>query len=334
MEAAYRLTRRYALQGAGVAGLGLLAGCGRLPGRTESAAPVYRIAYLAGGSPNPANTNFQAAFREGLRDFGFVEGQNIVIEQRYTDGDDRLAGPAAELVRLQPRVIVVPSGTVASAVRAATTTIPVVNAGSNDLVAIGLAASLARPGGNVTGLSTPSLVGKQLQLLQEAVSTLSRVAILFDTTIPEFRREPYQAASRVLGLQMQFVGASSVEDLDLAFVTAIREHADGLFLPIGPVLTRNLTRIAELAIQNGLPSMWQNSEAGSHGGLMAYGPNRAALYRRAAYYVARILEGTSPADLPIEQPREFDFVINLRTAQALGLTVPQHVLLQATEIIQ
>jgi putative ABC transport system substrate-binding protein len=216
--------------------------------------------------------------------------------------------------------------------------IPIVSAGIGtaalDLVDSGLAVSHARPGGTVTGLSTPSLAGKQLQLLQETVPTLSRVAVLLDPTLAEFVREPVEAAARTLGLQLQFAGADGLEDLERVLETAIREHADALLLPAVGWINANETRIAELALQSRLPSMWAGTDAVGRGGLMAYAPNPTAMFQRAAYFVDRILQGTSPTDLPIEEPREFDFVINLQTAQALGLTIPQHVLLQATEVIQ
>ena len=336
MERQY--TRRQVVQGAGVAALGLIAGCGLPFAAPPPTAKVHRIAELLGGPPTAASAAQVSAFRQGLRDFGYVEGQNLVIEQRYAAGADQLVEPAAELVRLQPEVIVVPGVAAARAVLAASTTIPIVTAGGgSDLVAAGLVASLARPGGTVTGLSTTSLVGKQLQLLQETVPTLSRVAVLFDATSPDFRdlrREPFEAAAHTLGLQLQFVGAGGPADLEPVFEATTREHADGLFITTGPAILTNQTRIAELAVQNRLPSMWQQSEAVGGGGLMAYGQNRADGYRRAAYFVDRILTGTGPADLPIEQPMRFDFVINLKTAQALGLTIPHHVLLQATEVIQ
>jgi putative tryptophan/tyrosine transport system substrate-binding protein len=333
-----RLSRRQVVQGAGAVGLGLLAGCGRLSFvAPPQAAKVHRIAYLT-GAPSIA-ISLMPAFRQGLRDLGYVEGQNLLIEERHAEGDHQLAEPAAELVRLQPEVILVSSTLGARAVLAVTTTIPVVSAGAGapDLVASGLAASYARPGGTVTGLSTPLLEGKQLQLLREAVPTLARVAILFDMAARRDQgsaREPFEAAARTLGLQLQFVGLGGPADLEPGFETAAREHAEGLYVATGALIASNQTRIAELALQSGLPSMWGQSEAVARGGLMAYGPNRADLHRRAAYYVDRILKGTKPGDLPIEQSREFDFVINLRTAQALGLSIPQHVLAQATEVIQ
>jgi putative tryptophan/tyrosine transport system substrate-binding protein len=329
-----RYNRRQVVQGAGVATLGLIAGCGLPFAAPPPTAKVHRIACLLGNLPNAGNEALQAAFRQGLADLGYVEGQNILIEVRHANGEDQLADPAAELVGLQPEVILVPGVVAGQAVRAATTTIPIVSAGTGDLVVRGLAASHARPGSTVTGLSTPSLEGKRLQLLQETVPSLLRVAVLLDMAIPDFRREPYEAAARALGLQLRFLGGNAGEDLEPVFESTVRERTDGLYVPTGPVIASNQQRIAELAVQSRLPSMWAQSEAVSRGGLMAYGPNRPALYRRAAYYVDRILKGTSPADLPIEEPREFEFVINLKTAQALGLTIPHHVLLQATEFIQ
>jgi putative tryptophan/tyrosine transport system substrate-binding protein len=327
------LSRRQLVQGVGAAGLALLAGC-TSPFSPPPATKVHRVIYLGAVPSNAQNTALGSAFRQGLHGLGYVEGQTILVDDRHANGIDQLAEPVAEVVRLQPEVILVPSGVVARAVLAVTSTIPLVSAGADDLVAGGLAANHARPDGTVTGLSTPSLIGKQLQLLQEAVPTLSRVVVLVDTANPNFRPEPYEAAARTLDLQLQFVGASAPEALEGVFETAVRERAGGLFAPTGPLISGNQTQLAELAIQSRLPSMWQQSEAVGRGGLMAYGPNRAAMYRRAAYYVDRILKGASPADLPVEEPMLFDFIINLRTAQALGLTIPHHVLLQATEVIQ
>jgi putative tryptophan/tyrosine transport system substrate-binding protein len=334
------ISRRRFVQGAGLAGLGLLAGCGRLPFAAPPPTPkVHRIADLLGGPPTAASAAQGSAFRQGLHELGYIEGQNLVIEQRYAAGSDQLAEPAAELVRLQPAVIVVPGVPAARAVLAASATIPIVTAAAgSDIVAAGLVASHARPGGTVTGLSTSSsLIGKQLQFLPELVPALSRVVVLFDATSPDLRqlrREPYEAAARTLGLALQFVGAVSPADLETAFEAAIREQADALFVTTGPAILTNQGRIAGLALQSRLPSMWQQSEAVGQGGLIAYGPNRADGYRRAAYYVDRILQGTLPADLPVEEPRKFDCVINLKTAQALGLSIPPHVLVQATEVIQ
>jgi putative tryptophan/tyrosine transport system substrate-binding protein len=329
-----RGSRREFLVGAGASSAVLLAGCA-LPFSAPPAAKVHRIAYLTANSPSGADDARLAAFRQGMRDLGYAEGENLLIERRYASGFDGLADPAAELVRLQPEVILVAAVAIARAVLAAPTTIPIVSAGAGDLVANGLAASHARPGGNVTGLSTPDLTGKQLQLFQEVVPSLARVAILFDPTNPEGgRREPYETAAHTLGLQLQFVGVGGPEDLERWFETATHEHADGVFLSTGSVTANNQIRIAELALLSRLPSMWPQSEAVGRGGLMAYGPNRADQYRRAAYYVDRILKGTKPDDLPVEQPMRFDFVVNLKTAAALGITFPNEILLQVTEVIQ
>ncbi len=328
--------RRFLRSALTLAGLGLLAGCERLPGQAPPVPKVRRVAYQSGAPPNAATEANIAAFREGLRDLGYVEGHNLLILPSHANGDDQLAEPVADLVRLQPEVILAASSTVAGALGAATTTIPIVSAGAGDLVATGVVASHARPGGNVTGLSTPPLAGKQLQLFQEAVPTLSRVLVLFDPTFYpnwERERETMEEAARILSLRLQFVGARGVEDLERALEPAVREHVDGLYMSLGPLISANQARIAELAIRSRLPSMWSHSEAVARGALMGYAPNRPKLARRAAYYVDRILKGTKPADLPVEQPRDFEFVINLKTAQALGLTIPPHVLLQATEII-
>ena len=333
-------SRRQVVQGGCLAGLGLLAGCGRLPfAVAPPATRVHRIGFLSANPPSGVNTARVLAFRQGMHDLGYVEGQNLVIELRYADRRDQFAERAVELLRLQPAVILVAAANVAQSLLAATgTMIPIVSAGAGtgapDLVASGLAASYARPGGTVTGLSTPALVGKQLQLLQDAVPSLSRVAVLHDPTILGFPREPEEAAARSLGLQLQWVGANNPEDLELALAAATRDHADGLLLPSVNWINASETRIAELALQRRLPSMWAGSDAVGRGGLMAYAPNPTALFQRAAYFVDRILQGTSPADLPIEEPMRFDFIINLKTAQALGLTIPPHVLLQATEVIQ
>jgi putative ABC transport system substrate-binding protein len=332
------ITRRQALVGAGGVGLGLLAGCGRLPGPAPPATQVHRIAFLGAGTP-AATVGSLTVFRQGMRDLGYVEGLNLVIAERYAsrlDGllADRLAEPVAELVRLQPAVILVPGADVARIVLAATTTTPIVHANASvDPVRSGLAASYARPGGTVTGLGSPDLVGKQLQLLQHAVPSLSQVAVLWDQRDANFQREPYEAAARILGLQVGFVSGGGAQNLELLFDTATRDRADGLFLPAVGWITANRTRIAELALQSRLPSMWVQSDAVGRGGLMAYAPNRAAGYRRAAYYVDKILQGAQPADLPIEQPMTFDFVVNMKTARELGITFPQEILLQITEVV-
>ena len=260
-------SRRQVVQGGCLAGLGLLAGCGRLPfAVAPPATRVHRIGFLSANPPSGVNTARVLAFRQGMHDLGYVEGQNLVIELRYADRRDQFAERAVELLRQQPEVILVAAANVAQSLLAATSTmIPIVSAGAGtgtpDLVASGLAGSHARPGGTVTGLSTPVLVGKQLQLLRDAVPSLSRVAVLDDPTILEFPREPHEAAARTLGLQLQLVRASSPEDLEPALAAATHDHADGLMLPSVGWINANETRIAELALQNRLPSMWAGTDA-------------------------------------------------------------------------
>jgi putative ABC transport system substrate-binding protein len=331
-----RQSRRRFLRGAGLTGLGLLAGCGLPVAAPPPAARVHRIAYLLGGQTSGEN---EAAFRQSLRDLGYVEGQNLVIDQRIAASREHVAETAAEVVRLQPEVIVVASVQIARAAQAATSAIPIVSAGAGDLVFFGVVASLGQPGANVTGLSTPSLAGKQLQLLQQAVPMLSRVAVFLDVApnfeglSPFYQQELYEAAAFALGLQLQLVGLRGPESLEPGIEAALREHADGLFFPAGPVISGNHTRLAELAIQSRLPSMWGQPEAVARGGLLGYGFNRPDLHRRVATYVDKILKGAKPADLPVEQPTKFDFILNLQTARALGLTIAPSLLAQATEVI-
>jgi putative ABC transport system substrate-binding protein len=329
-----RLSRRQFVQGMGSAGVALVMGCALPTTAPPPARKVHRVGNLTSTPPTVANAEQLAAFRDGLRALGYVDGQDLVIEWRSAQGEDQVTEPAAELLRLQPDVILVPSTSVALAVRALTTTVPIVTAGNGDLVAFGLAASMGRPGGNVTGLSTPSLMGKQLQLLQETVPSLVRVAVLFDGTLPTFQPEPFAAAARALGVQPHFVSARRAEELEAGFDTAVREQAEGLWVANGALITANQARISELAVRNQLPSIWGQSDAVGRGALMAYGPNREDLYRRAATYVDKILKGANPAEIPVEQPTKFDFTINLQTARALGLTIPPAVLAQATEVIQ
>jgi len=330
-----RSSRRRFLQGSlGLAGVSLCVSCSQLTLPWQRPA-IRRIAYLSTSGLSEGIAAAWLAFRETLRDRGYVEGQNLIIEERHGTGEERLAEPAAELVRLQAEVILVPSITVARAVQAVSSTIPIVSGGAGDLVAGGIVASLARPGANVTGLSTPSLlVGRQLQILKEAVPTISRVAVLFDTGQPYFDRELYVDAARTIGLQVLFVGAGGTDGLEAAFESAAREHADSLIAANSPLASANQSRIGELALQRRIATIFQQSEAADRGALLTYSPNRVDLYRRAAIYVDKILRGAKPADLPIEQPTTFDFVVNLKTARALGLTMAPSILTQATEILQ
>jgi putative ABC transport system substrate-binding protein len=334
------VSRRRFVQGAGVAGLGLLAGCGRWPGQSQPSPPkVPSIGWLtvAGESADePAAGEDLEAFRQGLGALGYVEGQDVVIEQRLTDpGEAGLRAAAADLVRLSVDVIVALATRATLAAKGATSTIPIVFVNAGDPVGTGLVASLARPGGNVTGLTTltPELSGKRLELLAQVVPGLRRVAFFWDPLTSRTLVEELQAATQVLGLRLQVLEIRDGADLEAAFAAAGAEQADALMTAAG-IGGRNRARVISLAARGRLPAMYTNSLAVRDGGLMAYGPNALDLRRRAATYVDKILKGAKPADLPVEQPMTFDFAINLRTAQALGLTIPPHVLLQATEVIQ
>jgi putative tryptophan/tyrosine transport system substrate-binding protein len=328
-----RVSRRQLVQGVGLAGLGLVAGCGRWPGQAQPPAKAYRVGYIG-------NPDFMEAFREGLREHGWVEGQNIVIESRASPSrqdlpTDRLA---AELVALPVDVIVTQGTPPTLAAMQATSSIPIVMAISVDPVGEGHVASLARPGGHVTGQSvmTRELSGKRLELLQDAVPGISRVAVLWAPADPGMGPTfaEVEAAARRLGVDLQSLEVAGPEDFDRAFAVAAAEHADALLvLPTGFIL-RGRQRIVELAAAHRLPAMYPYREHVEAGGLMNYGPNVRDMFRRAATYVDKILKGAKPADLPVEQPMTFSLVINAKTAQALGLTIPPHVLLQATEVLQ
>jgi putative tryptophan/tyrosine transport system substrate-binding protein len=338
-----QLSRRQVVQGAGAVSLGLLAGCGRWPGQAAPAPRIPRIGFLAAGAvENQPGGPLREAFLQGLREHGYVEGQSIVIEWRSTTGGpDRLKELASELVQSNVDVVLAASFEPARAAKDTTSTIPIVVAATNDPVASGLVASLARPGGNVTGLSlvAPQLSAKRLELLTEAAPNATRVAVLAYPTGATVERDwqETERAGRVLGLQVQRVdvqGPDSPDSVDDALEAAAREGAQALVVLPTAFFAREARRIVEFAATSRLPGMYEHRRFTEVGGLMSYGANLTSLYRRAAYYVDRILKGTRPADLPVEQPREFDFVLNLRTAQALGLTIPPHVLLQATEVIQ
>jgi putative tryptophan/tyrosine transport system substrate-binding protein len=333
------LSRRQFLRGASVAGLGLLAGCGQLPGAAQDSVPrVYRLGYLGGSTGDPVSLRRHELFQQGLRAHGYVEGQNIIIERRYTEGrTERLPALAAELAGLPIDLIFIAGGTPAAvAAKEATSTIPIV-VPAGDLVGPGLVASLARPGGNVTGLTTisPQLSGKRLQLLKEMIPDAVRVAMIWNPTnatsvvsLPEV-----QVAAEALGVALLPLEVRDSTDFEAAFEAA-REHAEAVLVVGDPLFVPHAARMADLATRSRLPTMYSERAYAEAGALMAYGSNLDDQFRRAADYVDRILKGARPTDLPIEQPTTFDFVINLRTAQALGLTIPQHVLLQATEIIQ
>jgi putative tryptophan/tyrosine transport system substrate-binding protein len=308
---------------------------------TASAQPpvkVARIGYLSLTGGAPGDAPLEEAFRQGLQDLGYVEGKTIVIASRSAEGKaERLSALAAELVQL-PVDVIVTQGQAAQAAKDTTTTIPIVMVTGGDPVAIGLVASLARPGGNITGLTLMSaeLAGKRLELLKETMGRLGRVAVLWnarDAFMTNIFSE-IQTAAPVLGVTVQPLGVQEAKDIDSAIATMTAERPDVLFM-ITDVLTSRYTRqVVDFAVQHQLPTMFQNSGPVAEGGLIYYGPSPMDSYRRAAYYVDRILKGATPADLPVEQPTTFELVINLKTAQALGLTMPPSVLFQADEVIR
>jgi putative tryptophan/tyrosine transport system substrate-binding protein len=334
----FSVSRRQFMQGAGALGLGLLAGCGQWPGQAQApAARAPRIGVLFGGTVD-FTADVREAFRQSLTDLGYVEGRDVVIEWRYANGAlDQTPALAAELIALPAAVIVVQGSASAEVLLRLTSTIPVVVAGggTNDLVDAGLAASYAHPGGQVTGLSIPpQLEGKRLQILSEIIPGLARVAVLRDPYAANSPKVDYDSFARRLGLQLQLLHVDRPDELDAALAAAASEGAEALDVPAVPLLTAQRGKIIAFAAQHRLPATYGRRELVVDGGFVSYEPQRTALHRRAAHFVDRILKGAKPSDLPLEQPREFEFVINLKTAQALGLAIPQHVLLQATEIIQ
>jgi putative ABC transport system substrate-binding protein len=305
----------------------------------QQAVKVPRIGWL---QANQALGSWaQEAFLQGLRDHGYVQGRNVVIEYRDAAGKlERLPALAAELVALRVDVILAGGAAQAVAATQATKTIPIVFTGVGDPVSMGLVSSLARPSGNATGLSLlgPELVGKRLELLTQAVPGVTRVALLWQ---PGFEREAGKVplteahvAARTLGVQLHVVEARGPADIDRAFADMATARAGALTVGGGAMLNSERRRLADLAAKNQLPAMYPARQYVDAGGLMAYGPNAADLFRRAATYVDKILKGANPGDLPVEQPTKFELVINLKTAKALGLTIPQSVLARADQVIE
>jgi putative tryptophan/tyrosine transport system substrate-binding protein len=279
------------------------------------------------------------AFRQGMRDLGYIDEHDITIEARWTDGRrERLPLLAAELVQLKMDVVVTNSDPAIRAVKEATRTIPIVVAIASDLVAAGHAVSLARPGGQVTGFvdMAQDVGAKRVELLKELVPTLTRVGVLWNVGSALKAREfkETEAGARAMGLGVQSLGVRDSEDFEKEFNLAARARIGGIVVLQDPVTTGDAKRIARLAAEARLPTIFGLRDSVDHGGLMAYGPSRSALYRRAAVYVDKILKGAKPGDLAIEQPTTFEFVINLKTAKALGLTIPQSLLIRAPELIQ
>jgi putative tryptophan/tyrosine transport system substrate-binding protein len=310
-----------------------------LTAEAQQATKVYRIGRLHPGSPTEPDPNLDA-FRQGLRDLGYVEGQNLVLEARYAEGNpEHLSDLAAELVRLQVDVIVPVATAATRAVQHATRTIPIVCACGSDPVGDGLVASLARPGGNTTGSSnlTVELPGKRLEILKEAVPQSTRIAVLANPAAIEYESAMHTltVAARALGLHLHVAELRGADELDAAFAAMTRAGAGALLVVGEPLLLDSLRgRTVDLAAQHRLPAMYSWKELVVAGGLMAYGPSLPAMHRRLAVYVDKVLKGAKPAELPVEQPTKFELVINLKTAQALGLTIPSSILFQADEVIR
>ncbi len=326
--------RRRTIVAIGAMGVAILANVQPLGAQSGS---VYRLGFISAAASSPM-TGRDQAFRQGLRELGYVVGQNMTIEYRWADGrSERLPGFAAELVRLKPHIIVTHGVAATLAVQQATTTIPIVIAAADDPLATGLVASLARPGGNTTGMSiiTPELTGKRLELLKEILPDLTRVAVLWNsgnpTSEPEVRKA--QAAAGSLGLRLQSVAVRDPRDFVRAFASMTSEHVDALFLLSDAMFYGQRKELTDLAASSRLPLVSHLREFAEAGGLMTYGPNVLDIHRRAATYVDKVLKGAKPGDLPIEQPTRFELVINLKTARALGITVPPTLLSRADLII-
>ena len=317
-------------------GGGLLAA--PLAATAQPTGEVRRVGFLSNSSATSSKSLNE--FRQGLNELGWVEGRNIVIEPRWAEGkSDRLPALAAELIRLKVDILVVGSSPTARAAKNATGTIPIVLAGVADPVRQGLVESLARPGGNVTGLSWDAggvnKVGKELELLRELVPKVRRVAILLNPASPNLSTtvSNVTAAARSLGVQILLLEARGPNEFDVAFAAMAKDRVQALLVVTDSMFVLHRAQLAELAAKNRLPSMHGERAHVEAGGLMSYGPSLPDLGRRTATYVDRIFRGASPADLPIEQPTKFELVINLKTAKALGLTIPPSVLLRADQVI-
>lgn len=320
-----------------IAGSALLAA--PLATHAQSGSKVFRIGYIQTAHPQEA-AHLTKAFIDRLRDLGWVEGKNIVIERRFAGGKQALLPRlAAELVALKPDVIVTGTNPVVAAVKEATTTIPVVMCSSRDPVGSGFVASLARPGGNITGLAgdpSPDMVGKNVELLKQAVPRASRAALLINPLAPaaDTYRRVIERAAQKLGLGMQTMEIRRREELEAAFLAMATARIEAVVVHSDPVLFTSRIQLVELALKHRLAGVYYYSEYVNIGGLMSYGSTLAENWMRAAGYVDRILKGAKPGDLPVEQPSIFRLVINLKTAAALGITIPQSLLLRADEVIE
>jgi putative tryptophan/tyrosine transport system substrate-binding protein len=306
-----------------------------LPAEAQKPGKIPRIGYLASGGDINNPGFIVEAFRRGLRDLGYIEGKNIVVEYRYPGADPRDLGSVAELIQLKVDVLVSSSAGAIRAAKQATKTIPIVMMASFDPVETGIVDSLARPGGNITGVArlTHELSGKRLELFKEAVPKISRVGIFADRESPSLRE--YERAARTLNLSFESLEINHpTSDLEAVFRSAAKARVNAIVMTGSRSINRYAKQIIELALKNRLPSMFEISTRVDAGGLISYSADDAALFRRAAVYVDKILKGTNPADLPVEQPTKFEFVINLKTAKALDLTIPQSVLFRADRVIK
>ncbi len=313
--------------------------CVALTAGAQQPARIPRIGILITGGSLSFNSARVEAFRQRLREHGYVEGKNIVIEYRYAEGKrERLPDLAAELVRLKVDVIVTTGAVPVLAAKKASPTIPIVFASSSDPVGSGLVSSLARPGGTITGLSqmAPDLDGKRLELLKEAFPKIVRVAFLWQAGGVRGNLEltDMEAPAKVLGIKLQSLEVRSLGDLESAFARAKREGAQALITSTGALIKTQLRQVLDFAVKNRLPAMYPTSEFVEAGGLMSYGSDNTDLWRRAADFVDKILKGTKPADMPVEQPTKFEFLVNLKTAKQIGLTIPQKVLERADKVIK
>jgi putative ABC transport system substrate-binding protein len=308
-----------------------------LTAEAQQTARIFRIGILISASASFFSAQVEA-FRQRLREHGYVEGKNIFIEYRYAEGKlERLPDLAAELVRFKVDVIVT-SGSAILAAQKAGPTIPIVFAFSGDPLGTGLVSSLARPGGNITGLSlmAPDLDGKRLELLKEAFPKVVRVAFHWEPTGPRgnLAITEMEAAAKALGVKLLSLEVRGLDDFDSAFARAKRDGAQALITTPGPLIDNQRRQVLDFAVKNQLPAMYHNGEFVEASGLMSYAPNTSDLWRRAAEYVDKILKGAKPADMPVEQPTKFEFLVNLKTAKQIGLTIPQKVLERADKVIK
>jgi len=322
-----------------IGGVAICFSAAPLAAGAQLAGKIHRIGYLALGGAETA-PHQHAAFWRGLRERGWVEGQNVLVETRRADGNsDRLPALAAELVRLNVELIVATSSAATRAARDATKTIPIVMAASANAVGEGLVNSLARPGGNITGmtlLAGPAIAGKQLELLKEASPTAVRVAALTNPTNRSHAAytSELRVAARSLGVQLLVLETRSPDQFEGTFAAIVRERTAALLVLTDAMFLSYHRRLADLAARSRLPALYSQREFVEAGGLASYGPNLVDMFHRAAAHVDKILRGARPGDLPVEQPVKFELVINLKTAQAFGLAIPQSLLLRADEVLQ